>query len=147
MFGFFGKKVSKKAVELKQASARIENKDLVEAVVMGSLLVAFRDGNCDDNEIKALEGVLSSDKQFETWQGQIHNMIADGVHKFSDGRYRIGKINALREISDLKNDPKNAELALVCIITVADSGDISPEERETLDEIAKALGLRLENYL
>ena len=141
-----GKFFGKKAAEIKTAGAKISNKDLVEAVVSGSLLVAFADGSCGDEEISALEAVLASDDQFDSWRSEIPGMIAKYAGKFSAG-YKLGKLSALREIGDLKAVQKDAELTLVCIITVAEQGGIDEKEKAVLSEIALALGLRLETYL
>lgn len=143
--GLLGKLFGKKAAEIKQSAAKITNKDLVEAVVSGSLLVAFADGTCEDSEIAALEAVLASDDQFDAWRAEIPGMIAKYAAKFQAG-YRLGKLSALREIGDLKATPKDAELTLVCIITVAEQGGISDQEEAVLKEIANALSLRLETY-
>lgn len=142
----FGKFFGKKAAEIKSAGAKISNKDLVEAVVSGSLLVAFADGNCDDSEISALESILASDEQFDSWRSEIPGLISKYAGKFSAG-YKLGKLSALREIGDLKSTQKDAELALVCIITVAEQGGIDDKEKAVLNEIAVALGLRLDTYL
>lgn len=145
MFGL-KKMFSKKAAEIKNTGAKMTNKDLVEAVVSGSLLVAFADGNCDDSEISALENILASDEQFDAWRSEIPGLISKYAAKFAAG-YKLGKLSALREISDLNSDKKDAELALVCIITVAEHGGIDEKEKAVLGEIAIAFGLRLDTYL
>lgn len=145
MFGI-KKLFSKKASAIKESAAKINNKDLVEAVVSGSLLVAFADGSCDDSEIASLEAVIASDDQFDAWRSEVPGLIAKYAQKFTAG-YKLGKLTALREIGDLKSTKADAELALVCIITVADQGGVSDEEKAVLKEIADALGLRLETYL
>lgn len=143
--GLFTKMFNKKAADIKNSAAKMTNKDLVEAVVSGSLLVAFADGNCEDSEIATLEAILASDQQFDAWQSEIPAMVSKYAAKFSAG-YRLGKLSALREISDLKSDQKDAELAFVCILTVAEQGGIDDKEEVVLKEIANAFGLRYENY-
>ncbi len=135
----------RKAAEIKQSAAKMTNKDLVEAVISGSLLVAFADGSCEDTEIATLESIMASDSQFDAWQSEIPALVDKYAKKFGAG-YRLGKLSALREISDLKADPKDAELAFVCIITVAEQGGIDEKEEAVLKEIATAFGLRYENY-
>ncbi len=55
---------------------------------------------------------------------------------------------ALREIEDVKHDTREAEDVLDVAVAIAEAdGEIEPEERKVLEEIAGVLGLRLENHL
>ncbi|HFO8359998.1 TPA: TerB family tellurite resistance protein, partial [Escherichia coli] len=55
---------------------------------------------------------------------------------------------ALREIEDVKHDTHEAEDVLDVAVAIAEAdGEIEPEERKVLEEIAGVLGLRLENHL
>lgn len=144
--GLFGKMFSKKSTEIKQAAAKISNKDLFEGVVWGSLFVAYADGTCDASEIEAVEGVIATDDQFDSWLSELPGTISKASRKF-DINIKLGRLEAIRQLGDLKSTPKDAELALVCIIAVADQGGISESEEKALQEVAQALGLNLRNYL
>ncbi len=49
---------------------------------------------------------------------------------------------------DVKHDTREAEDVLDVAVAIAEAdGEIEPEERKVLEEIAGVLGLRLENYL
>ena len=51
-------------------------------------------------------------------------------------------------IEDVKHDTREAEDVLDVAVAIAEAdGEIEPEERKVLEEIAGVLGLRLENYL
>ena len=48
----------------------------------------------------------------------------------------------------MKHDTREAEDVLDVAVAIAEAdGEIEPEERNVLEEIAGVLGLRLENYL
>ncbi len=48
----------------------------------------------------------------------------------------------------MKHDTSEAEELLYVAVAIAEAdGEIEPEERKVLEEIAGVLGLRLENYL
>ena len=146
MFEGLKKMFSKKAVELKQTAGKIQNKDVFEGTVWGGLYVAYNDGSCDADEIAAIEGVIASDDQFDLWLGELNGAIQKACLKF-DQNVKLGRLQALRELADLKATPKDAELCLVCCISVAEKGGISEPEEKALGEIANALGLNLRNYL
>ncbi|WP_252368329.1 tellurite resistance TerB family protein, partial [Escherichia coli] len=65
-----------------------------------------------------------------------------------DTNFKIGRRAALREIEDVKHDTREAEDVLDVAVAIAEAdGEIEPEERKVLEEIAGVLGLRLENHL
>lgn len=55
--GIFGSLFGKKAANVKQELHKVENRDLMEAIVAGSILVAYADGECEDAELKVLKEV------------------------------------------------------------------------------------------
>lgn len=62
--------------------------------------------------------------------------------------FRVGRMNILREIEDIKNDPKEAEEVFVNMLTIAEAdGEIEPAEHKVLEEVGRRLGLRVEDYL
>ena len=145
--GILGKLFASKSADIKKSAAVAEqnlekriSKDLVEAVISGSLLVSFSDGTCDDDEITSLLALLESEEQFAPWSSEIPALIDRYSKKLRAG-YKLGKLSALRELSDLKGSPADAELAFACIETVADNGGVSDDERAVLKEIAGALGV------
>lgn len=145
--GILGKLFASKAADVKKASVQAEQnlekkirKDLVEGVISGSLLVAFADGSCDDDEISSLLALLEAEESFEAWAAEIPALIDRYSKKLRAG-YKLGKLSALRELGDLKGSPDDAALCFACIETVADNGGVSEEEKAVLKEIAGALGV------
>ncbi|WP_170922409.1 TerB family tellurite resistance protein, partial [Escherichia coli] len=62
--------------------------------------------------------------------------------------FKTARRGALREIEDVKHDTREAEDVLDVAVAIAEAdGEIEPEERKVLEEIAGVLGLRLENHL
>ena len=58
--GIFGSLFGKKAANVKQELAKVENRDLMEAIVAGSILVAYADGECEEEELAKMEQVISA---------------------------------------------------------------------------------------
>ena len=144
MFGF-GKKVNKVKAEVK----KLENRDLLEAIVGGCLLVAAADGSIDDSEVKAIDSLLRTNKNL----GHFGNEITELVNRFSErlqSGYRVARAEILREIEDIKTDPQQKEDVLLNMLTIAEAdGDISISEKEQkeLDTVAQRLGLRIQDYI
>ncbi|NIZ28950.1 tellurite resistance TerB family protein [Escherichia coli] len=134
----FGKKVAAAKVELK----KVENRDLMEAIVGGCLLVSAADGEIEKEETSKLDQLIRSNPR---------NEITSTINRYTEqleAGFRVGRMNILREIDDIKNDPKEAEEVFVNMLTIAEAdGQIEPEEQKVLEEVGRRLGLRVEDYL
>ena len=143
----FGKMFGKKASAAKESIKRLENRDLMEQMVGGCLLVAFADGDCEDSELKKLDEVLRSSTALEGFGSELTETINRFTARLKAG-YRIGRMEILREINDVKSDQNEKEDVLLAMITVAESdGEIEPEEKKELDQVAQRLGLRIEDFI
>ena len=100
----FGKLFKKKLNEGKAELKKVENRDLMEAIIGGSLLVAAADGNIDDGELMSLEKQVTANPSLEHFGAEIGKEI-NRFEKMLDAGFRIGKMKILREIADVKNTP------------------------------------------
>ncbi len=142
MFGFFAKKAGDVKAELK----KVENRDLMEAIVGGSLLVAAADGDIGNDELESLEKLVSSNPSLEHFGAEIGKTI-NRFETMLNAGFRIGKLKILREIADIKNNPADAEEVFVNMLTIAEAdGEISPEEIVILKEVGQQLGIRLADF-
>ena len=139
----FGKKVAEAKVELK----KVENRDLMEAIVGGCLLVSAADGEIEKEETSKLDQLIRSNPRLAHFGNEITSTINRYTEQLEAG-FRVGRMNILREIDDIKNDPKEAEEVFVNMLTIAEAdGQIEPEEQKVLEEVGRRLGLRVEDYL
>ncbi|EEV3455885.1 tellurite resistance TerB family protein [Escherichia coli] len=140
MFGIFKKKTRRAAAEIK----KFEKRDLAQAVINAAYLVAYADGECEASEKAKIEQVLRNQPAFTS---EINAISATIIGQL-DTNFKIGRRAALREIEDVKHDTREAEDVLDVAVAIAEAdGEIEPEERKVLEEIAGVLGLRLENHL
>lgn len=144
MFGkLFGKKVTSAKVELK----KVENRDLMEAIIGGCLLVSAADGEIEKEETAKLDQLVRSNPRLSHFGNEITATITRFTEQLEAG-FRVGRMNILREIEDIKNDPKEAEEVFVNMLTIAEAdGEIEPAEHKVLEEVGRRLGLRVEDYL
>ncbi|MGL4265054.1 MAG: tellurite resistance TerB family protein [Afipia sp.] len=141
MFGF-----KKKLFGAGRTIKKLENRDLMQAIVGGCLLVAAADGEISKNEAAQIDIQIRANKALEHFGSEITSTVNLFTEQLQAG-FRLGRMNIMREIRDIKNNPADAEEVLVNMLTVAEGdGNISPEEMKVLDEIAIELGLRLKDF-
>jgi len=142
MFGFLKKKFGEGKAELK----KVENRDLMEAIVGGSLLVAASDGSIDDEELISLEKQIESNPSLSHFGSEIGKEI-HRFEKMLDSGFRLGKMKIMREISDVKSSPEESEEVFVNMLTIAEAdGEIDDKELAILKEVGKTLNINLSEF-
>lgn len=142
MFGLFKKKAAAAATEMK----KVENRDLMEAIIGGCLLVAAADGEIDADEISNLEKQISSNPSLKHFGGEI-GQVMNTFTQMLDAGFLIGKMKILREIEDIKNDSAHAEEVFVNMVVIAGAdGEVDEKEIAILKEVAQKLGVRYQDY-
>lgn len=141
MFG-----IGKKLFGAKRAVKKLENRDLMQAIVGGCLLVAAADGEISKNEAAQIDIQIRANKNLEHFGQEITATVNLFTEQLQAG-FRLGRMNIMREIADIKNNPLDAEEVFVNMITVAEGdGNISPEELKVLAEVGVQLGLRPKDF-
>ncbi|MNQ43190.1 Tellurite resistance protein TerB [compost metagenome] len=141
MFGF-----GKKLFTAKRAVKKLENRDLMQAIVGGCLLVAAADGEISKNEAAQIDIQIRANKALEHFGPEITATVNQFTEQLQAG-FRLGRMNIMREIADIKNNPLDAEEVFVNMLTVAEGdGNISAEELKVLVEIGNQLGLRVKDF-
>lgn len=137
-----GNKVKNAAGELK----RLENRDLLEAICGGCLLVAGADGDLEKSELDNLEKIIRSNKMFDGFGNEITEIMNRFKEQLEAG-FRVARLKILREIREVKSNPADAEEVFICMVTVAEAdGEIEESEKKVLKEVAQELNLRLSDY-
>lgn len=143
-----GKLFGKKSREARQAMAKIENRDLMQAAVYGVFYVASADGDIEPSEIEKVERLLNNSDQLKGFGVELAQTIDKAKADFNEGGARIIRMNAERELADLASTPKDAETVINFMLTVAEAdGEIEDAELTVLERAANKMGLRLKDYL
>lgn len=141
MFG-----LKNKLFSAKKSVKKLENRDLMQAIVGGCLLVAAADGEISKNESAQVDLQIRANKNLEHFGSEITTTVNLFTEQLQAG-FRLGRMNIMREIADIKNNPLDAEEVFVNMLTVAEGdGNISPEEMKVLVEIGTQLGLRVKDF-
>lgn len=142
MFGLFKKKAGAAKVELK----KVENRDLMQAIVGAMILVAYADGDCEKSELEKIERLIAANDSLAHFGSEITTTMGRFV-EFMEAGPRLGEMKIMREIADIKNDAKDAEEVFVLAITIAEAdGEIEPAELKVLAKLGRELGLRVQDY-
>lgn len=144
--GFFGNMFGKKKEEMKQSLAKVENRDLMQAIVGGAMLVAYADGECEESELSKLDKTINALPELQHFGSEISETINMFRQQFEVG-FRIGRQKALKEIADLKGSPDEKMLCFNVMVTIVEAdGEIEPEEKKVLMDVASTLGINLRDY-
>lgn len=138
----FGKKASNAVAELK----KVENRDLMQAICAGCLLVASADGEIEKSEKDALEASVRANPSLQ----HFGNEITETINRFSEmlaAGGNLARVKIMREIADIKNTPSDAEEAFACMLDIAQAdGEIEAAELKILTEIGRTLNLRPQDF-
>lgn len=143
MFG-----LKNKVQGLMNLGRKMENKDLMEAVVGASILVASADGNISDQETTMAQNILRNHDKLRHFGGEI-DATAQRYAALVQSSGRMGKIQIMREIEQIRgrNNGQDAEDVFVTAISIAEAdGKVEEKELQVLREIGQKLGLSLTNY-
>lgn len=136
MFGKF-------AGKLFRGAKKVENRDLMEAIVGGGLLVAAADGEIEKDELNKLEKLIAGNENLKHFGGEIGKTIGRFTNLL-EGDWLVGRSKILREIRDIAGNDDHVEDVVLNILAIAKAdGEIEPEERKVIEEIARELGYRL----
>lgn len=143
MFGMF----KKKAAAAKANLSRVENRDLMEAIVAGAVLVAYSDGDCSAEELTKLDGIIAANDNLKHFGSEIGATIDKYSAMYESGA-RLAKVKLMNEIKDVQADEDQKIEAFIIAIEIADAdGEIDEKELGLLKEIGKTLGLNPDNYI
>lgn len=141
MFGF-----SKKLFGAKKAVKKLENRDLMQAIVGGCLLVAAANGEISKEESAQIDKQIRANKNLEHFGSEITATVNLYTEQL-EASFRIGRMNILREIKDIANNPNDAEEVFVNMLAVAEGdGEVYETELKVLREVGTVLGLRLKDF-
>ena len=146
MFGL-GKMFSKKKAAIEVKVAKVENRDLMEAIVAAAVLVAFSDGECSAEELLTLQGIVETNDNLKHFGSEVGKTIDNYSAKYEASK-RMAKVQLMKEITDVEANEEEKIQVFIIAIDIADAdGNIDEDEMKVLKEIGKTLGLNPDAYI
>jgi len=127
-----------------KSAKKVENRDLMEAIVGGGLLIAAADGDIEKEEIQKLERVIRSNDNLQHFGSEIPKVIAKFTDKL-EADFQLGRSAIMREIREIGGKDSDVEDVMLNMLAIAKAdGEIEEGEKKVIEEIARELGFRLD---
>ena len=127
--------------------AKFKNKDFLDGIVAGCVLVAFSDGSIDSSEKAKMTGYINRSELLKVFDmAQVisrFNYFAD-MMEFD---FTVGKSECLKAISKIKRNIEEAKtLVSVCCAIGAADGNFDKDEKEIVRLICKELNVNPSDF-
>ncbi|GHU04880.1 tellurite resistance TerB [Alphaproteobacteria bacterium] len=120
---------------------KFKSRDLLEAVVAGSVVVAYADGQVTPDEKQKLMGYLKISDQLKVFDsGDVIKIFQKYAEKF-EFDVAIGTGEAMQAIAKFKGKPQAQLVVRVCCAIAAADGDFDQKERAVVRKMCSELGL------
>ncbi len=126
---------------------KFRSKDLLQAIVAGSTMIAYADGVVSAAEKQKLLGfvrtseqlsVFESDKVIEAFTLHLARFEFDAI---------IGAGEALQKIAIFKGKPESQLIVRVCVAIANADGNFDDNEKKALAQICQILDLDIKNFI
>lgn len=126
---------------------KVQNKNVMEAIVAGALLTAAADGTIERAETDKLTKLLNANDLLEAFRGREITKTIAKYENILDADFGIGKKKMLDEIADIADNDDHAQEVLLTMLAIAKSdGEIEPEEQAVILEVCRTLRLDPREY-
>lgn len=141
-FRQFVEGLKQKSSELKSEALRLKNKDLMQAAVSGSVLVAMADGSISGEEKRKMMRFIENYEPLSVFPAaQLIATFQDLVGQIDFDR-DLGEAKAYELLRKIRRRDAEARLVMRLIIAVAGAdGVFDPNERRVARQIALELGI------
>ncbi|MDR2208683.1 MAG: tellurite resistance TerB family protein [Azoarcus sp.] len=126
---------------------KFRSKDLLQAIVAGSTMIAYADGEVSASEKQKLMGyvrnseqlsVFDTDKVIEAFNQYLNRFEFDPI---------IAAGEALQKITVYKDKPEAHLIVRVCLAIAHADGNFEDSERRALEQICASLNLDIKTFI
>lgn len=133
--------------KLFKSAKKVQNQDVMEAIVAGSLLVAAADGTIERAETDKLSKLLQANDLLDSFGARDISKAVTKYTNILEADFGLGKKKMLDEIADISdNDDFCQEVMLTMMAISKSDGEIEPEELSVMNEVCRALRLDPKEY-
>lgn len=133
--------------KLFNSAKKVQNKNVMEAIVAGALLTAAADGTIERSETDKLSKLLQANDLLDAFRGREITKTIAKYENILEADFGIGKKKMLDEISDIADNDDHAQEVLLTMLAIAKSdGEVEPEELTVMQEVCRTLRLDPKEY-
>ena len=126
---------------------KVQNKNVMEAIVAGALLTAAADGTIERSETDKLTKLLQANDLLDAFRGREITKTITKYESILEADFGIGKKKMLDEIADIADNDDHAQEVLLTMLAIAKAdGEIEPEEHTAIMEVCRTLRLDPKEY-
>jgi tellurite resistance protein TerB len=126
---------------------KVQNKNVMEAIVAGALLVAAADGEIKRAETDKLTKLLQANDLLDAFRGRELTRTITKFESILEADFGVGKKKMLDEISDISDNDDHAQEVLLTMLAIAKSdGNVEDVEKGVILEVCRALRLDPKEY-
>lgn len=146
LFNSIKQSVTNAANSMNSELKKFRSKDLLQAIVAGSTMIAYADGVVTTEEKQKLLGFVRSSEQLSVFESdKVIESFTQYLARF-DFDPTIGAGEALQKIAAFKGKPEAQLIVRVCLAIAKADGAIDAKEQQALGQICQSLGLDISTF-
>lgn len=131
----------------KRSAKKVQNQDLLEAIVAACMLIAASDGTIEKAEQEKTAKLLANNDNLSAFPATEISRLTKKFGDLLDADFQVGKLKMMKEIREVASNPEQAEEIFANAVAVAKSdGEIEDTETKVLVSLANELGVDLAEY-
>lgn len=133
--------------KLFKTAKKVNNQNLMEAIVAGAMLVAAADGTVEKSELDKLDKLLTSNDNLSAFKPADIRKVMSRYQNILEADFGVGQQKMLKELAEISDNTDHCEEVFLNMLAIAKSdGEIEPEEKTVLVKVARSLGISLDEY-
>ncbi|MEF8723709.1 MAG: TerB family tellurite resistance protein [Candidatus Accumulibacter phosphatis] len=126
---------------------KFRSKELLQAIVAGSTMIAYSDGQVSSAEKQKLMGYVRNSEQLSVFESdKVIEAFNQNLSRFEfDATIASGE--ALQKIAVFKGKPEAPLIVSVCLAIANADGNLASTEQQTLEQICRALDHDIKTFL
>lgn len=126
---------------------KVQNKNLMEAIVAICMLVGMADGSVGDAEMSKIDKLLTSNENLGAFKPSDIRQTMTRYKNVLEADFGVGQKKMIDEIAEISGNPDHCEEVFLNAMAVAKAdGDIDEKERAVLAKVGGVLGTNLKEY-
>lgn len=133
--------------KLFKTAKKVNNQNLMEAIVAAAMLVAAADGTVEKSELDKLDKLLTSNDNLSAFKPADIRKVVSRYQNVLEADFGVGQQKMLKELADISDNQEHCEEVFLNMLAIAKSdGEIEPDEKVVLAKVARSLGISLDEY-